>query len=165
MHDLPSAEIGMLIAVFMLPFALLSLPVGWLAERGSRALLLCGGSLAYGIGTASLPRFDPELLPFVMAGIGTTAAVMFVPSLVMTTEIAPSAVRSTAIGAFNAAGSLGFIVGPLTGGLVSQTVAAASGWQAGYGAAFAVAGGAEVLLGLLAFLPLWRRERRLRRAR
>jgi MFS family permease len=55
------------------------------------------------------------------------------------------------MGAFNAAGSLGFIVGPITGGLVSQGVAAGFGWEAGYAAAFAVAGGFKILLALGAF--------------
>ncbi len=158
-YDVPASQIGMLIAVFMLPFALLSVPFGWLSERTSRTLLLCGGSLLYGIGTASLTHWPAAALPFVMAAIGTTAAAMFVPSLVMTTRLAPEAVRSTALGAFNAAGSLGFIVGPLTGGLVTQLVAAGSGPEAGYRAAFWVAGASEVLLGLIAFPLLWRRER------
>ena len=79
---------------------------------------------------------------------------MFVPSLLMTTELAPAGARSTALGAFNAAGSLGFIVGPITGGLVSEQVALRTGdWLAGYRAAFGVAGGAELLLALAA-LPL-----------
>ena len=42
-------------------------------------------------------------------------------------------------------GSLGFIVGPATGGLVSQLVAEQQGWETGYRAAFGVAGAAEIL--------------------
>jgi MFS family permease len=158
-HGLDPPRIGLLIAVFMLPFALLSVPFGIVAERASRVLLLCGGSLLYGLGTASLVYWPPDLLPYVMFAIGTTAAVMFVPSLLLTTEFAPDEIRSTALGAFNAAGSLGFIVGPLTGGLVSQAVAASSGWNSGYAAAFGVAGGAEILLAALAW-PLLRRIQR-----
>ena len=139
-HDLPPARIGMLIAAFMLPFALLSAPSGWLSQRMSRAVLLCGGSLLYGIGTASLTSWSPEALPFFMASLGAIAALMFVPSMLMTTELTPEEVRTTSMGAFNAAGSLGFIAGPLTGGLVSQLVAASAGWEAGYRAAFGVAG-------------------------
>jgi MFS family permease len=70
----------------------------------------------------------------------------------MTAELAPSSIRSTAMGAFNAAGSLGFIAGPITGGFVTQLVAQHSGWHAGYRAAFAVAG-ASVILCVLATLP------------
>jgi MFS family permease len=93
-----------------------------------------------------------------MFAIGIAAAVMFVPSMLMTTQIAPAAVRATALGAFNAAGSLGFIVGPITGGAISQLVAGDSGWLAGYRAAFLTAGASEVLCVAIA-LPILLRLR------
>ena len=153
LHGLAAPQIGLLISLFMLPFAGLSYPFGRLSERVSRAGLLCVGSVVYGLGTASLGWWPVELLWLLMAGLGVAAAVMFVPSLIVTTDLAPPEIRSTALGAFNAAGSLGFIVGPLVGGLVSQSVAAGAGWEAGYRAAFVVAGGSEMLC-VLATLPL-----------
>ena len=68
------------------------------------------------------------------------------------------------VGAFNAAGSLGFIAGPLVGGLVSQSVAAHAGWETGYRAAFAAAGVAEILC-VLVTLPLLVRLKRLGKTR
>ena len=162
-HELPARHIGILIFTFMLPFALLSFPFGVLADRYSKTALLCGGSALYGVLTATLGFWPAEIIPFGMAVIGMSAAVMFVPSLLMTTELVPDAARSTALGAFNAAGSLGFIIGPLTGGLVSEWVASGSGWPAGYRAAFLVAGGSEVLLAVLAWPALARRPDRQRR--
>jgi MFS family permease len=91
-----------------------------------------------------------------MLSLGIAAAVMFVPSLMITTELAPAPIRSTALGAFNAAGSLGFVMGPLVGGAVSELVAHSHGWHAGYSTAFAVAG-AAVLLCIGATLPALRR--------
>jgi MFS family permease len=76
----------------------------------------------------------------------------------MTADLTPPAIRSTALGAFNTAGSLGFILGPVTGGLVSESVAASHGAATGYRAAFAVAGGAEILCALVA-LPFLLRLR------
>jgi MFS family permease len=157
-HDLSSAQIGLAIAVFMIPFALLSYPFGRLAERRSQVALLCGGSLLYGAGTALVGYVAPPALQGLMFAIGIAAAVMFVPSMLMTTQIAPAAVRATALGAFNAAGSLGFIVGPITGGAISQLVAADSGWLAGYRAAFLTAGASEVLCVMIA-LPILLRLR------
>jgi MFS family permease len=93
-----------------------------------------------------------------MALIGIFAAVMFVPSMMMTTDLTPPEIRSTALGAFNTAGSLGFILGPMTGGIVSQTVAASHGIAVGYQAAFAVAGAAELVCVLVA-LPFLLRLR------
>jgi MFS family permease len=98
-----------------------------------------------------------------MAFTGATAAAMFVPSMLMTTELTPERARTTSLGAFNAAGSLGFIVGPLTGGWVSQTVASAHGWLEGYRAAFLVAGLSEIALALVAFPILWSWERSARK--
>jgi MFS family permease len=84
---------------------------------------------------------------------------MFVPSLLLTQELAPASVRTTAMGAFNAAGSLGFIAGPLVGGAVSALVGAEHGARAGYQAAFVVAGASVIALALAALAPLWRFER------
>ncbi|HEM46934.1 MAG TPA: MFS transporter, partial [Alphaproteobacteria bacterium] len=161
-HGADPPRIGLLIAAFMLPFALLSYPFGWLSERTSRVALLGVGSVVYGIGTASLVLWPPEALPLVMAAIGISAAVMFVPTMLLTTEYASESLRSTAMAAFNAAGSLGFIVGPLVGGFVSESIGEGGDWRRGYGAAFLVAGGSEILLVAVALPFLWRRGAGLR---
>ncbi len=144
-YDLNSAEIGMCIAIFMIPFAIFSYPFGRLAERFSLTLLICGGSVLYGLATAAVGFTAPPALYGLMFATGIAASVMFVPSMVMITRLAPPDIRATALGAFNAAGSLGFILGPLCGGAVSQVVAAQSNWLAGYRAAFMVAGFSELL--------------------
>jgi MFS family permease len=161
-HGLPPTRIGFLIAAFMLPFALLSYPFGRLSERTSRVAMISAGSLVYGVLTASVAWCPVDALPALMVGLGVASAVMFVPSLLITSDTAPAAIRTTAMGAFNAAGSAGFIVGPVTGGLVSQWVAAEAGWEAGYRAAFAVAGASEILcvgLGLPYLIRLVREGR------
>jgi MFS family permease len=163
-HELPPPRIGLLIAIFMLPFAALSFPFGILSQRTSRALLMCGGSFVYGCLVASLGFWPTDALVGVMLATGAAAAVMFVPSLLLTVEALPEALRTTSMGAFNAAGSLGFIVGPVTGGLVSQSVASSLGWPAGYAAAFVVAGGFEIVLALASFGVMRRFERRGRAA-
>jgi MFS family permease len=161
-HGLPPPRIGFLIAAFMLPFALLSYPFGRLSERTSRVAMMCAGSFVYGLLTAAVGWCPAGALPALMVGLGVSAAVMFVPSLLITSDAAPAQIRTTAMGAFNAAGSAGFIVGPLTGGLVSQWVAAGAGWEAGYRAAFAVAGASQfvcVALGLPFLIRLVRAGR------
>ncbi len=143
-HELPAMRIGILIFVFMFPFALFSYPFGRLSEQRSPVTLVCLGSLIYGLGTAAVPWWPIDGIPVLMVGLGIASAVMFVPSMVLTTNTAPPEIRGTALGAFNAFGSLGFIVGPAVGGLVSQQVAASSTWETGYRAAFAVAGASEI---------------------
>ena len=159
-HDLSASSIGGLIATFMLPFALFSYPFGQLSERRvSRVGMICTGSLIYGCATLFVPWCPlPGLIPL-MLGLGIASAVMFVPSLLITTDAAPAEIRTTAMGAFNAAGSLGFIAGPATGGLVSQWVATTQGWETGYRAAFGVAGVSEIVCVMVA-LPFLLRLRR-----
>jgi len=144
-HGFDPPRIGFHIAVFMLPFALLSVPFGKLSERTSRVAMLSLGSVVYGVLTVGVAWCPPALLPGLMVSLGVASAVMFVPSLLVTTDAAPEPVRTTALGAFNAAGSLGFIVGPAVGGLVSQTVAAQADWLTGYRAAFGIAGVSEIV--------------------
>jgi MFS family permease len=151
-HQLPPPRIGLMIAALMLPFGLLSYPFGRLSERWSRVGMISIGSLVYGLGTAAVGFATPQTLPFLMFALGVSAAVMFVPSLLITGDAAPAHARTTALGAFNAAGSLGFIVGPATGGLVSEWVARDHGWAAGYQAAFGVAG-ISVIVCVAAGLP------------
>jgi len=159
-YALTPSRIGLAIAIFMLPFALLSYPFGRLAERRA-LLLLCGGSLLYGVGTAAVGFAAPPALYALMFAIGVTAAVMFVPSMLITTQVVPESVRATALGAFNAAGSLGFVVGPVAGGTISQLVAARADWLSGYRAAFAAAGLSELLCVAVALPVLlrWRASR------
>jgi MFS family permease len=144
-HALSAPRIGFLIALFMLPFALLSYPFGRIAERRSRVAMVAGGSFVYGLFTCTLGYWPIEALGWLMLLLGVASAVMFVPSLVLATDAAPREIRGSALGAFNAAGSLGFIAGPLVGGFVSQSVAQVASWEAGYRAAFAVAGASEVV--------------------
>ena len=114
---------------------------------------MAGRIASLNVATAAVAWCPLPLLPGLMVVLGIASAVMFVPSLLITTDVAPEEIRGTALGAFNAAGSLGFIVGPVTGGLVSELVADRSGWLAGYRAAFGVAGAAEIACVLLA-MPL-----------
>jgi MFS family permease len=149
-HDLPPDRIGLLLGLFLGPFSLLSYPFGRLSERLSRTRMLAMGSLVYGIGLVGLGYVPLSALPFAMVGLGVVSAVMFVPSLVLTAELVPATVRSTALGGFNAAGSLGFVLGPLVGGAVSSTVAfrgdgTTEAWADGYRLAFTTAGLAEIL--------------------
>ena len=159
LHGATPPQVGLWISAFMLPFALLSFPFGLLADRVSKTALMCGGSLIYGVLTASLGFWPTDFIPLVMATTGVAAAVMFVPSMLMTTDLADDAIRSTALGAFNTAGSLGFILGPVCGGLVSDAVRVSHGMAAGYQAAFAVAGISEILC-IAAALPILLRLRR-----
>lgn len=150
LYGMEPARKGILLALFLMPFSLLSYPFGILAERTSRTLLVCGGSLVYGLFLGSLGIWSVGGLAYLMPILGLTSAVMFVPSLVMTVDLAPAGGRGAAMGAFNAAGSLGFIAGPLVGGFVTDQVKPLYGAEAAYTSAFAVAGATQIALVLVA---------------
>jgi len=151
-HELSPAEIGRLLALFLLPFALFCYPFGRLTERTSRTLVLGGGSLLYALGVCTLGAVSLEILPFLMLGLGIVAAAMLVPTLMLTSELAGPAGKATAMGGFNAAGSLGFILGPLVAGSISHWVGGHYTPAVGYATAFQAAG-ASVLVCLIATLP------------
>ena len=151
-HGIDAARIGMLLAAFLLPFALLSYPAGRLAERWSRRHLVAGGSLGYGLGVVAVGLAEPAWLWWLMPWCGVASAVMFVPTLLWLLERAPAVDRTTVMAAFHGAGALGFLLGPLCcGGLV----ALGGGGAEGYALAFAVAGLSEIVGAAL----VWRAAR------
>jgi MFS family permease len=85
--------------------------------------------------------------------LGVISALNFSPSLALVADLAGSESRSAAMGAFNSAGSLGFLIGPLLGGPVVQSMLA-SGAPAenAYKMAF-IAGGAVSILTTIAAIP------------
>jgi MFS family permease len=88
--------------------------------------------------------------------LGVSSAVMFVPSLLWLLDSAPGLGRTTAIAAFHAAGSLGFLLGPICCGELIR-LGGAGPFGSGYALAFVVAGSCEVLG---AGLVLWAARRR-----
>ncbi len=140
--DFEPPQVGMMLVAFLLPFSLLSYPFGRLAERRSRTLLLCLGSVSYGVGTLVLGFLAPPWLWPVVVGLGVCSAIMFVPNMILTADLAGPQWKGAAMGAFNAAGSLGFACGPLVGAGVADCWGVEDG---GYQAAFVVAGSTEVL--------------------
>lgn len=152
-HGVPPKQIGMLLAAFLYPFALLSWPFGRLAETVPRAALVAGGSLVYGSGVAAVGIVPVGALWALMPVLGVASAVMFVPTLLWLLERAPGVGRTTAMAAFHAAGSLGFLLGTLACGWLI-----ALGGKHGYGLAFAVAGVSEIA-GAVLVVAVTRRDR------
>ncbi len=143
---------GRYLSLFLVPFALLQMFTGRLAERVGPYRPLILGSLVYGLLLMAVGYSDLYLLWPVMIGLGVFAAVMFPPAILLTAQLADPRTRGSAIGGFNLAGSLGFAVGPLLGGWAYET------W--GFGVAFAGCGLLEVALAVAAgiLVPRWRRN-------
>ena len=163
-HGVDAPTIGKLLAAFLFPFALLSYPCGRLAERWSRLHLVAIGSLIYGVAVVCVGISPVSALWVLMPICGISSAVMFIPTLLWLLDQTPGIGRSTAIAAFHAAGSLGFLLGPLACGELVAMAKVNSGSDTsseGYALAFAVAGSVEIRgAGLLVVLALRRRAHR-----
>ena len=143
-------RIGMVMAAFLLPFAVLTYPAGLLCQRWDPVFMMAGGSLLYGVFLAGLGFAGPGQVMATMALGGVVAALMFAPSLVLVTRLAGPAQRATAMGGFHLAGSLGFMLGPLVG-VAGISALRAFDWPP-YPAVFLLVGGLEIAV-VLVFLP------------
>jgi len=140
-HGIGASDAGLLLAGFLVPFSLLTYPVGKLVDRSGGLLLLLGGSMLYGVAVLFVGVISFQWILPLMVLCGVLASAMYAPSLWMVARYAPEEKRASAMGGFNAAGSIGFTIGPVVGGLVSDGY--------GYAAAFGVAGFSEILCVLL----------------
>lgn len=112
--------------------------------------LLYAGALV-GLSLAPLPLWY-RLMP---AG-GIAAAMMFAPTLVLTVAAVDGGQRARAMGGVHAAGSLGFLPGPLMGGGV-LAVADRMGYAGRQPGFWLVASLQSVCVAV--FLPMWLRQR------
>jgi MFS family permease len=153
---LGSSITGAMIGVFMLPFALLCYPAGRLGARVGQWRLVVGGSAGYAATYAAIPWLGVDALWAAMAVGGVLSAIMFGPTLVLVLDGSTAATRATAMAGFNAAGSVGFLVGPLMAGALMQWTAEAAGDAAAAQLTFGV--GAVTQLAAVAWAA-WHRRR------
>lgn len=156
MHFGP-AQIGLTMAIFLLPFSLLTWPAGLLCQRVDSFAMMLAGSALYGIFLIALAGAGNDTLLPLMAAGGIVAALMYAPSLVLTATLAPPGARALALAGFNIAGSAGFALGPLLAGAMVGTLRAVG--VDPYTPTFIFFGLCEIVL-VIALLPWWRRWRR-----
>lgn len=143
-YGMGAGSIGIYMAAFLIPFALLQYPLGAISDKIGRVPPLMVGSILYGIAVANVGITAPPLLALVMMLGGVVGALMYPPSAALAGDLANPAKRGTAMGGFNLFGSLGFASGPFIGGLIAD-------WYS-FQASFAFAG-LTVLITALLFFP------------
>lgn len=146
-----SVAIGLVMALFLVPFSLLTYPAGLLSRHWNPLFMMLAGSAAYGITLTAIGFAVPGMIPWLMFAGGVVASLMYAPSLVLVADLSRPEHKALAMSGFHFAGSLGFVLGPLTGGLLVALFGATA--LPAYPMAFLVVGGMEVLCALL-FLPL-----------
>ncbi len=146
------ARKGQYLGLFLVPFAFLQVPCGWLTERVGPWKPLLAGSLLYGLALCSVGYLDLFGVWWVMLLLGVLAAVMFPPAITLTAQLSDPRTRGSAMGGFNLAGSVGFAIGPIVGVWAFKAY--------GFGFAFALAGALEVLVAVTGavLVLLWNRS-------
>ncbi len=144
---------GLLIALFMIPFAVLCWPAGRIADRVGWFAPLVAGNLGFGLVYGGYGLAPAAALPGVMLLSGALSALMYAPNLVLVGEMARRGAGEGLFGAFQIAGSLGFLAGPVVGGVLVEVTRARFGAVA-YPAIFAGIGALVVTFGLAAAVVL-----------
>ena len=157
-HGASGAQRGLLMALFLLPFAALCWPAGRLADRFGWYLPLVGSNLAFGVVFALYGQVPFGALPALMVASGVLSALMFAPNLLLTSEVAHRAGEGI-FGAFQIAGSVGFLLGPATGGALVALLRDERG-AVRYADIFTIVGGVELVLAGASALALGRLLRR-----
>ena len=83
-----TAQRGLLMSLFMVPFAALCWPVGRLADHLGWYALIIAGTVAFGLTFATYGVVPGALLPVSMVVSGVTSAMMFSPNLLLVSEFA-----------------------------------------------------------------------------
>ncbi|MBW7858489.1 MAG: MFS transporter [Leptonema sp. (in: Bacteria)] len=111
---LDAAQTGRLLGYVFLPMGLLAYPVTLFMNRYGILLSVLLGSGIYGVALLFLGLTQSSaMLSLILVVAGVGAALMFVPTLALTSRLAPASLRATAIGSYMGVGSLGFLIGPL----------------------------------------------------
>jgi MFS family permease len=147
------AELGIALAAYAVPIALLSLPLGRAADSFGRKALLVGGLLLVAAGSAMIAYSDSVgalIAARAIQGVGSAAS--WISALALVSDAAPPEQRGESIGVALGATGIGSIAGPALGGLAADAIS--------YEAPFLIAGGAALLLLVIAVALLPRGERR-----
>lgn len=157
-HGVTAASRGLLMSLFLLPFAALCWPAGRLTDRVGWFRPIIGANILFGLVYASYGVLPLSALPVAMILSGVLSALMFAPSLVLVSEFARHGAGEGLFGVFQVAGSFGFLAGPLAGGLLVELLRHADGTPA-WAKIFAVVGALLVMLGLVSWRVLGRLAR------
>jgi MFS family permease len=152
-HGLSASQRGLLIALFMIPFALLCYPAGRLADRVGWFGPMMVGNVCFGLVFASYGIVPKAFLPAAMLLSGVLSALMFTPNLLLISDLARRGHGEGLFGAFQVAGSLGFLVGPIVGGVL-LSLTQGDDPVGGYRTIFVLVGALEGVLALVAWKAL-----------
>lgn len=112
-------EIGMIAGAFMLVYAIISLPMGWLSDRGSRTKIIAIGAFLWSIAT-SMSGFCKGFWPFFFArgAVGSGEGIYAPSGNALIVDYFPLRLRNRAIAIFMSAMILGGAIAYIGAGII-----------------------------------------------
>jgi MFS family permease len=118
-YSMSAGEVGLFLSSVLIPMSLLSYPFAILSKKVGSFKLMMFGSLIYGIGLSVSGGIESKtILFFILLLTGLGAGVMFVPSMIFCSELAPKGFNASVISGFTGIGSVGFMLGPIFAALL-----------------------------------------------
>jgi DHA1 family bicyclomycin/chloramphenicol resistance-like MFS transporter len=128
-------------SIFLVAFALATVPFTRLGDRVGRWRLVAGGALVYGAMFLALPLTPTPWLPLGLLLGGVGSAAIYGPSLTLLSRGVPVEARASAMSLMNASGTFGMFLGNVLAGALATAIIAADGSRSlAYGAVFVLAG-------------------------
>jgi MFS family permease len=138
-------------SIFLVCFALATVPFTRLGDRVGRWRLVAGGALAYGVMFFLVPVTGPGWMPLALLLGGIGSAAIYGPSLSLVSRGVPPEARASAMSLMNAAGTFGMFLGNVVAGGVATAVLAAGGARfLAYTVVFVLAGASQLVTVALA---------------
>ncbi|VVB53681.1 Multidrug resistance protein MdtG [uncultured archaeon] len=116
-----SAAVGVILFMFVLPYILFNVPLGHFADKHGKKKLIVLGLFLSGVFLILFGYSGSELTMIATAFIATTGLACIRPSLGgLLTDLAQNKQKGGVVGIWDAAEDLGYIIGPLTGGIIAE---------------------------------------------
>lgn len=151
----PDGLVSRWFSVFLVTFALATIPLTRLGDRIDRSRLVALGAVAYGGMFLLLPVVSRPMAPLLLAFGGLASAAIYGPSLSLVGQSVGPEARASAMGLLNAAGTFGMFLGNVTAGLLSAGLLETGASRASaYTAVFVIAAASQLVSAVL----VWRRR-------
>lgn len=113
--------VGVIMAMFVIPFILLEAPSGWLADKiGKKKLYLAGLTIA-GLSLMMFGITVDSTALIILAFIATSGLALTRPAMDgLLSDLSAGKERGSIVGVWDVAEDLGNIIAPLTGGVIAQ---------------------------------------------
>ncbi len=118
---LDSAMVGLILAMFVLPFILFDIPAGILADRYGKARIMVVGLTLAGIFMILFGLVREPLHLLITAFMATTGLALVRPSIDgLLTDLAEKKQKGGIVGVWDVSEDLGYVIGPIMGGLIGS---------------------------------------------